>query len=763
MTNEKISRIQALDGEVKGFHPVLRSLFDRLPNVTSVEYRQGSREMGADFVIEKADPTLLTSEYVGVIVKVGKVKQDHHEVERQIEECELERTYGAGKKKIFLTEVWVVSNDTISQGAQDKIHHKYKNKSIKFISGERIVQLIDKFFPEYWTDVTLKIGEYFRAVDLAASHLASGRSLLGDTAPSVHVEQHLHKIEKASLRRLERRHKAKSYSLEAALQEGRLILIESGMGSGKSTLIANYARKLASPEEYNSSGTIPVIISAKDLRDIYSQDLSALVDTVLGKVDVDVKSIVVFVDAWDELHLQSDEQISFVNSIKSALDLRSDTFVVIASRPVAPELDAVIERNFVRFNLKPFSVKQVISLVDAICASESVRSRLLKDLEKSKLFKVLPKTPISAILLAKLLKENVHEIPSTMTELYGKYMELVMGRWDMTKGLQSQTEYEVIHSVAVNLARFVIDNSLDSISIEDARQIFDDYVDSRNLKIDSSAVFELLSSKDEVFSMSRDLGLISFRHRTFAEYFYAVGIDRDGTFDVSSEVFDPYWNTIYFFYFGIRKDSEYLVRRVSELSLVEPDSRFARLLMLPNMLLAAYLTPYSAIVEAVRRYFEDATSVYLDVVRGEDPESPFSNFSHLQLLCLITNVASGAYAYEFFLKALRECAIDFYSAPMLDQERSMVSLFLVNSALLTSGESAAYDTFLENYGPSIPLPLRVGVVEHSGAMGVRSDAVEKYTKRFLKSVRDNQGMRSSISALFDKSIISGHNLPPRLT
>lgn len=126
MEKEKIEAIKKISSEVSEFHPVLRVLFNRLPNISNVEYTQGPTEMGADFVLTKKDETLNDIEYIGVIVKVGQIKQDHSEIERQIEECEIERTVEGGVRKIFLSEVWVISNDNITNGAKEKIHHKYK-------------------------------------------------------------------------------------------------------------------------------------------------------------------------------------------------------------------------------------------------------------------------------------------------------------------------------------------------------------------------------------------------------------------------------------------------------------------------------------------------------------------------------------------------------------------------------------------------------------------------------------------------------------
>lgn len=54
MTFERTTkRIKAITDEVKELHPLLDELFRKLDTVSHVEYKQGPRESGADFVIVK--------------------------------------------------------------------------------------------------------------------------------------------------------------------------------------------------------------------------------------------------------------------------------------------------------------------------------------------------------------------------------------------------------------------------------------------------------------------------------------------------------------------------------------------------------------------------------------------------------------------------------------------------------------------------------------------------------------------------------------
>jgi hypothetical protein len=166
MANPKQDKLSSLTDEVKELHPLLNALLPKLPNINNVEYTHGPDEMGADFVLSQRNPTFEFDEYVGVIAKLGKMAQDFSDIERQIEECAVERTFRGGKQKIRVDEIWIILTGNITKGAQIKIYEKYKSRKITFIQGEQLIRLIDKYLPNYWSDTTLLIGEYLYSLRL---------------------------------------------------------------------------------------------------------------------------------------------------------------------------------------------------------------------------------------------------------------------------------------------------------------------------------------------------------------------------------------------------------------------------------------------------------------------------------------------------------------------------------------------------------------------------------------------------------------------
>ena len=117
-----------LKDEVKQFHPLLEKLFSLLPRVKNVHYTHGQNEKGADFIITREDDVLSEIENIGVIVKVGKIHQDLYRISEQIKECDLQRYAFNGRKKIRLGEIWIITNEHITEGGKKRITLSHRQR-----------------------------------------------------------------------------------------------------------------------------------------------------------------------------------------------------------------------------------------------------------------------------------------------------------------------------------------------------------------------------------------------------------------------------------------------------------------------------------------------------------------------------------------------------------------------------------------------------------------------------------------------------------
>ena len=402
-------------------------------------------EKGADFVISRTNDTFGNTEYIGVIAKVGKIVQDLADIERQIAECEMPRLVQGGKKKVRITEIWVVATKHITQGAKEKIFHKYSTRKIEFIDGATFEKLVDQYTPLAWSHLPIAVGEYLQQLRTRTEEQDKSVSLLQISDQAFYVHQDLYHLRDTEYR-YRGKHKPERVDVDRISELHRCILIEGDVGSGKSKLLRRLIFEATVPEVFSNTKVLPLSASYTELMEKHSGDLTKLIEQrvppVVQKPCYDAEYLVL-IDAFDERRMETDRQADELNAIFDQASEEKRIRVVVTSRFLkGVERGDVLRSDVARYELRPLSMQRTFEFIAKMCAKVNVEDRTLEDLKKSALFRNLPRSPMSAILLARLLNENQQEIPSNITELYAKYSELILGRWDERKGLQSQKEYQ---------------------------------------------------------------------------------------------------------------------------------------------------------------------------------------------------------------------------------------------------------------------------------------------------------------------------------
>ena len=521
-TQVKQARLNAIQDEVKQFHPLLKLLIPKLASVQHVEYTHGPDEMGADFVLSRLDEIFHETEYIGIIAKIGKIVQDYSAVEKQIKECEIERFFGNGRKKIFLSEVWVIATGTISNGAMQKIHAEYKTRKIQFVDGDRLSKLIDQHLPNYWTDVSLQMGDYLHGLRTSNDRMDRSLSLITSQNERFYIDQDVFEAEEFDRKKQRAPQKIDIYD---QISRNSVVLIEGGMGAGKSKLLRKLIDYYSTPQEFLKSNLLPLSLSFKEFVDKFQSSPQKVVESLIptdvrnGKSE-DV-SYLILIDGADEKDFPADKLAEEVVKAAKAIDAAKMKAVITSRWCEGYERNSSLRSCTKRVELRPLTTNRLIEFIRRLCRDLDVKSRLIEDLKKSSLFRELPKSPIAAILLAQLLNENAKELPSNLTELYLKYTELSLGRWDVDKGLQTQKEYEALSSIVTQLAEHFLKNQLEKITILEAKEFFSLYLKNRNLGLDAGELFHKLVERSDIVSVGGGDGVFRFKHKTFIEFFYA--------------------------------------------------------------------------------------------------------------------------------------------------------------------------------------------------------------------------------------------------
>lgn len=750
---DTVENLKDLADEVADLHPVLNSLFRKLPGITRCHYNQGPNEMGADFILYRDDSALLRTSHVGVVAKIGTIKQNTTEVERQIKECFVPRR-GSDGTDVQIREVWVVSNVEITRNAREVLMNQYSDKKIEFISGQDLATLIDKYAPDCFTKISPQLQAF--AEDMENSLQEADRiSLVVPGMDSFYIEPKINRKMLDGYGNVARtRGLASLDDLLRSLLSSQLSFVEAGAGGGKSKAAREMIRKVIGSSEFSEGRVIPVVIHAKEI----SADVRGMLSQSAAKArEVSATACpLIFVDGFDEIDIAAEQRSIFIDDLSTAASENSAKIVVLsrpfdisgAAGPKAASLDV--------YQIEPLQGTRAIKFLERVTKQSALSTRLMKDLGSSALMKALDGSPISYILLGRILAENDQDLPSNLTELFQKYTEIVLGRWEMTKGLRSQKEYEVLVEALTWLSMYLLDNDLPHVASSELEAWVKEYTADRGLQINPTILVDRVTERSSILYKRHDNGAVGFRHRAFGEFFYARGLSKLRDVSLEPSVFSPYWANTYYFLAGIYRDCPELIQSLVDMQLDQLDLKAMRVVNFGNIMLAGYLTPHGPCGVALRRVAMDAAEIYAESI---DPSSgsPLSALPVMQILCALSQTFASQYGYRHFLGPLEAAIFDLEAGA--SDDNVAVALFLLDTAYREAGGSLRFDNIIGKFGEQLPLPVKFAIGHESDRMGRMSDMVKKMERNLKKSFRGRPGSGAFLTQLYKTPVAK---LPKRI-
>lgn len=758
MLSRIAQRLKKISDEVDELHPLLKEVFSRQDGIDSIEYTHGANEMGADFVLSHTHEILKTPEWIGVIAKIGKIHQDLADIERQIEECSVPRMVKGGKDEIVISEVWVVTTDTITQGARRKINSRHQGTKVHFIDGQSLATMVQRTVPDYWADLPLPVATYLSEIRAEARERDYQLDLVQAESGPLYIDQDVVRVTIDPYRRGSHTHTRKSrpkpVDVAAEVIANSSVLVEAPMGGGKSKLLRRLVQTFATPEEYSEHGLLPIYVTFRSLVDDFSCNLDDLIsksvpEATRAAAAGEHASFLIAVDALDEKDLEPAQLGDELSELVQRASERGDVKMVFTSRFIGDlDFDHRFRNHLTRYEIMPLNVGRILQFLETVCAGIDISGRLIEDLRRSPLFDQLPRTPIAIVLLGQLLRENRQELPSTITELYQKYMELVLGRWDMQKGLVSQQQFETLENVLSELAVYMLDNGLDTVATDEVRQRARNYLRQRNLKVSEEDLLDRAVERAEILGQSRDGYTVWFKHRSFAEFLYAKHLVRHGV-DASLRAFELYWTNVYFFAVGLLRDAPELLEELIGLVPQEEQHRWLKAANLGSFLMAAYQTPYHIVEEGVYTAMLEAAELFKGIVDGRI-KSAFGVLPRMQLLYFMQLVMRDNYGYEFLARALEDSALrldELHSDP-----RAPYALFLASVAYIDSGAEASFDFLLEEFSGQIPIDISLAVYHEGDKLEARNKALKKLRRKVERIMSGTGPVAAQVSELYEQPV-----------
>ena len=595
----------------------LKELFAAMEPSYLIEVTQGPKELGKDLVLIKEDH--LTTDVIGVVVKCGDIKgKTLGEVDevakrvnymfnatttRQIETIESQMrqaiAHPAEVKDNFkpykVNKVLVVVAGEISSEARTRLEREVIG-GVEGIHG--IMWLVDNFtdfYPEVFFEGKVTTFLQDKIKELEGKHLASkSHKMLSDCFVEPVVQTTDISIDlKETLENIWKRKKLPFSQLKSIVSKHKPVILIGDPGTGKSAALAKLTIDLMK-EAYKSTVTrknktaktsMPILLTARQILD--TENETDLLKNYFNESEVSsqVSIKVLFIDGLDEINSENRAEVikksnAFAKSFNSGL--------VIASRKI--DIFRITPLGFEKLELLPFGAGQALSLIEKLNTTPAVFEVLKEGLERIK--NQIPMVPLSLLLLIDLVEEH-KEVPASVTELYDRYNDSVLGRDDKDKGIEVLFEYMIKKRYLASLA---FNEFLEKDLVEITRANFDKFnkMYAAEYGMDDEILQKFITDIERAGALQVADETVLFRHRSFQDYFagYFIYDRRDEIDNADKYIVNKYFEDdagqTTFFYVGLKRAiTQKLLTQIFD---YEDDSLLAELnkVMAGNLLQAGW-------------------------------------------------------------------------------------------------------------------------------------------------------------------------------
>lgn len=402
-----------------------------------------------------------------------------------------------------------------------------------------------------------------------------------------------------------------------------------------------------------------------------------------------------------------------------------------------------------------------MAFIEKACEKLSIPKRLFEDLQRSDLFKQLPQSPIAAALLSRLIAQNTNDLPSNLTELYSKSIEHLLGRWDISKGECTEKEYRDAEQVSLDIADYLVGNRLIYMSEGEARQRITTWHSERNTNTNLNTLIERVFEKSGLFIIDPENGTLSFRHRSFGEYLFALNcIRKNKPIEVACS-FEPYWVNIQFFQTGLMGDCE---NHLHKLLTYQPNTEietWLKILSMPEYFLAGYQTRYAIVEDNIYKLFIDAANLF-DQVRHGETKTKLSELPEMHLLWFFQLIIRHSFEYDYFKRAIASTLLRI-EQEILPDEIKHFALFFAACFAAELNDGSGFEFLIKTYGAEklpMAISLAIRIEQQSNKNFLKLPLLKEHEKKLnhiLKPASDKKqmellGQNQAIHDLFDKPV-----------
>lgn len=557
------------------------------------------------------------------------------------------------KQKCRPNRVILAASGKINDAARQYILDSTQNPNITFWDSEDLVPMLDQHLPELWLGIEADMLPYFNAIErqvlgetVEYEHDGRDGVLLGAADDKNFVALSLHwtttKKRKVHGRIEEIPHFEELPLASIVNHKSRRVLILGEGGSGKSTGLKRVALELARRSlQEETALRIPILFKAVDISRSNPESLLSYADEITRAMSGSNKScftdkelssgrVILLIDGFDEVSSDIDRS-TILDLIDGFLITHPACQVVLASRPYRFVAELPGLKKYEEFRISPINWKQAEKIVHRVTEAKKVSQtqarEFLRKLEKIHGFEL---NPLLVTVFAATADYSKQDVPANITELFKKFTELMLGRWDEGKGLRQQYQSPLKDFVLTRLAFHMHSNRMVSIAREDATKIIEDELVRRGHYEDVANILDEIFQRSGIFRVMGNH--FEFRHHLLQEFFAGRGISDPDT--VHQLIHDDWWKRALVFYFGERADSiSLLAASAKSASGLDPSRLIEAATTVGLALQACYLSPVEEKISVWKWVVEALELSQLPAIQAVDSDGkyPMSSFFHFYL------------------------------------------------------------------------------------------------------------------------------------
>lgn len=610
------------------------------------------------------------------------------------------------KKKSLPLTVYLAASGTINQAARNYITTEVSDPRIRFLDRDDLISQIDEHCPEIWVGILADVSPYLKSLASRVEEFSVGldsnlaHSSIGAFAAASDgrfIDIKLGSYEPTIVKRsgkIEERFDYKEISGTQLFSSNSIrALLLGDAGTGKTTLLIRLSYLIAKQSIHATDNyRVPIFLRAHELISNRPQAHFEVLAESVGKIqginslpfsidDLEDGRITLLVDGLDELAEATDRQCA-LDFCTGFIDRYPKCSLALATRPYSSieKLDGL--KKLKRYRISPLSMSDASNMLARIESGKNSGAEWRKEvLRRLDGIHGIELNPLLVSVFAASTGAEKRDIPANITELFAKFTELMLGRWDEKKGMAQQYQSRVKELL---LSEFAFRLQLRGES-HFTRSDFTSFAQSRLNEMNLGADSEILVN--EIIDRSgllRGGDELEFRHHLLQEYFAGKGIS-ELTF-VKKVINDEWWRNSIVFYFGNQPKS---VNDLLEVATDAATNAEASHVTIGLALQACYLSNLDDRIEVWKWVADGAALASAHELKHPDKTYPVTSF--------IARYIQGRDAVALGGIEKTATGIEKWAIQGNDTEHPELRRFWFAAALLELGEFAKLKEVLRNH------------------------------------------------------------------